>query len=92
MSAADFAELRAYYDLEPFGEERDDLRAAIIAHTVAEHIWATGIISGPRPKLADFLPKFVEGGERRRQTPEEMAEIGKRLALAFGGEVKERRQ
>lgn len=42
----------AYYNLEPWGEERADIRAAIVASTTAN------CFSTKRHKLTDFLPKW----------------------------------
>lgn len=57
MSAHEFAEWIAYYSLEPFGEERADLRAAIVACVIAN------ANRDPKKrrrafKLADFMPQF----------------------------------
>lgn len=35
MSSREFTEWLAYYELEPFGEQRADLRAALIASVIA---------------------------------------------------------
>ena len=57
----------AYAQIEPFGEERSDLRAGIIASTVAN------VNRGRRApyKVSDFMPKFSS----RQQTPAEMGAI-----------------
>jgi len=65
----------AYYELEPFGEERADLRAAIIACTLA-NIWRG---KGQRSlKPHDFMPDFDKPGKTRgtkQQTTEEMRAV-----------------
>ena len=53
MDAHELAEWMAYDKLEPFGEVRADIRAAIIAHTIAS-VWTKH-----PPELEAFLP-FVE--------------------------------
>lgn len=35
MDSRELAEWAAYYSIEPFGEERDDLRAGIVASVIA---------------------------------------------------------
>lgn len=47
----------AYYQLEPFGEERDDLRSGIIASTIAN----ANRGKGQKPfKPSDFMPSVQE--------------------------------
>lgn len=70
IDSREFAEWRCYYELEPWGEERADLRAGIIASTVYNIGKGKGRMLSP----ADFMPKF----DRRRQTQEE---IGHRLMV-----------
>lgn len=65
ISAREFAEWMAYYVREPWGGDRDDNAAAIIAATVANS-------SGRAPRVfkpADFLPKY---GPTKRQSIQEM--------------------
>lgn len=69
ISAAEFAEWQAFYAIEPFGEERADLRAAIIAATVANSMRVKGRVLTP----ADFMPDFGDGS--KRQTAQEMEAI-----------------
>ena len=54
-NARQFAEWRAYYQIEPWGEERADLRAGIIASTIAN------VNRGKGQKAfmpSDFMPDF----------------------------------
>ena len=63
MSSTEFLEWSVFYSMEPFGDERGDLQAGIIASTVANA--NRGKNSKPySPK--DFIPKF-------RDTPEKMS-------------------
>lgn len=56
MSSAQLAEWMAYAKLEPFGEERADLRAGIIASVIAN---VNRDPKKQRPfKPEDFMPKF----------------------------------
>jgi len=69
IDARELAEWQAYYNIEPFGEERDDLRAAMICCTLAN------INRGknqPAYKLDDFLLRFDPKPE---QTTEQMKAI-----------------
>jgi len=72
MTCAEVRQWRAYDVIEPFGEERADLRAAIVAHTVAS------CFAGRPQNIEDFMPDFEQ--ETRRQTVEEM-QARVRLAL-----------
>lgn len=76
ISAAEYYEWAAFAQLEPFGEERADLRAAIVACTVAN------AFRGKNQKAAqpaDFMPDFEP---KRRQTQADMAAVMKQFALA----------
>lgn len=66
MSSREFAEWMAFYKMEPFGEERADLRAAIVACTIANVNRAKGKRAF---KVDDFMPRFEE---RRKKTPAEL--------------------
>ena len=50
-------EWQAFYDLEPFGEMRGDLRAGIVASTVAN------VMGDPKKPLSpsDFMPLLDQG-------------------------------
>lgn len=72
-----------YYDVEPFGDARADVRSAIIASVVAN--------SNRDPKkrkkaftIEDFMPKFGQQ-EKRQQGWEEQLQIVEMLNAAFGG-------
>jgi hypothetical protein len=52
MSSRELSEWLAYYGLEPFGDERADLRAGIISSTIAN------ANSNHRFKPSDFMPDF----------------------------------
>ena len=49
MSALDVAEWAAYFELEPWGEDRADLRAGIVASAIAN-------VHGVKSVPADFMP------------------------------------
>ncbi len=54
-NSRELTEWRAYYSLEPFGEERADLRAGIIAATIA-NIYRDKNTKAYKP--VDFIPQF----------------------------------
>jgi hypothetical protein len=73
-----FKEWVAFAEVEPFGEERADMRAAIVAATIAN----VNRKKGKAPyKVRDFMPVF----ERRRQTWQEQLRVVEMLNMAFGG-------
>lgn len=80
-----FREWALYAELEPWGEERADWRAAMQA-TVMASLWRGK--GQRRPKLSDFLPKF---GRRRKKTPRDGLQMMKNLATLFGGKVRDER-
>ena len=64
MSAAEFVGGCEFYAMEPWGEERADLRAGIVAATMANcHAGKRGKAFEAR----DFMPQF--GGKRRGSEP-----------------------
>lgn len=57
MSSKEFAEWMAYAQIEPFGDERADMRMAILASLIAN------VNRDPKKKstpyeVSDFMPKF----------------------------------
>jgi hypothetical protein len=54
MSANEFADWVAYYQLNPFGPFRSDVQAATIASTVAN----ANAAKGKKFRIQDFLPQF----------------------------------
>ena len=75
-----FREWADYYVKEPFGEERADIRMAILATaTVNVHMGK----KGKRAKLADFLPEF---GPPEPVTPDDLLSKVMALNAAVGGE------
>ncbi len=80
ISSRELAEWMAFYSLEPFGEERADLRAAIIATTVANA--ARDPKRRRRPfRPADFMPRFRERGKNWQ----EQLMIVEMINAALGG-------
>lgn len=83
IDSAEFSEWIAFNDIEPFGEERDDLRSAIVAATIANIFRG----KGPAHKVADFMPKFHK--ERSEaQSPEYIWAVLSTLAQIHGDDSK----
>lgn len=78
VSSRELTEWMVYYELEPFGEERSDLRAGIVASTVAN----ANRTKGKAYKPQDFMPKFERRGPRSWQ---EMMATVERMNALFGG-------
>lgn len=77
LSSPQIAEWMAYFAIEPFGERRADLRAAIIAATIANAQRA----KDSRPfKPQDFMPDFEAD-----YTDGETADLLARAQAALGG-------
>lgn len=85
MSARKYREWLAYYDIEPFGEKRADLRSAIIASTMA-NAWRN---KGTRRfKLNDFMIKFEKS---KPPTGDALYNKIRAATLALGGTVVDKR-
>ena len=72
-----------YYAMEPWGEQRADLRAGIVASTMA-NLWRS---KGEPSKPSDFMPEFGDVKPKPRQTPEEMAAIFASFAAAHNARL-----
>ena len=72
VDAKELAEWRAFYNIEPFGEEREDLRAAMVCTVLANINRGKG---RPPYRLDDFMLKF----DKPEQTTEQMKEILKQI-------------
>jgi hypothetical protein len=84
-TSRELSEWMVYYELEPFGEERADLRSGIVASTIAN------VNRDPKKQKKpyspqDFLPKF-EGGEgvKAALSPEALRRKWEMVVAAFGG-------
>jgi hypothetical protein len=85
MSSREFSEWMAYYSIEPFGEDRIDIAAGLIASTLAN------IHRDPKQRqkpysveefCADYWKEPVVVPDEARLTPEEMADMMKKLRAA----------
>ena len=79
MDSAELTEWMAYEQVEPFGEWRADLRAGIIASTIANALRGRG----SRPLTPeDFMPQFAPRAAQEMSVDETIAAF----AAAFGVE------
>lgn len=81
MSCPELMKWIAFSNIEPFGEIRADIRAAMIA-TVMANAWR-GKNQSPF-KITDFVLTF---GNKPEQTMDEMKQILKSFTLAAGGKI-----
>lgn len=89
MSAREFGEWMAFYALEPFGDNRADLRIGILAALTANIARDEKRRSKPY-EVDDFMPKF-DRTEKEAQPWEEQLALVEMLNAAFGGEDKRKR-
>lgn len=83
MPARLLTEWMLFYGLEPFGERRADLRAGIIAATVAN----ASRSKRRRPYHAEqFMPKLGDDVEEQAPDWETLLDRVKAINAAFGGE------
>lgn len=84
MTAREFRAWELYNELEPFGEERQDYRVASILHMLY-HI-NRGKTS-PTKELKEFVLKFGETVEERKQTPQQQFAMLKVLAAMHSNDA-----
>jgi len=66
----------AFYGIEPFGTERDNMHAAIIAQVIAA-------VHGNKTKASDFMLRVKE--KIKEQTPAQMMAVLKMFTNWFNG-------
>jgi len=75
MDSREIAEWQAFYNLDPFGERRADLRAGIIASTNYNMLRRKG-----RPKsVTDFIPDFTKGKSSQAALNNKIMDVFKKL-------------
>ena len=79
-----FCEWQTYAQMEPFGEERADLRAGIVAATVANCLARRK--GQPAFRASDFMPLF-DRPKRREPTPGELFNQVQMINKLFGGKT-----
>lgn len=80
IDSRELSEWMAYYNLDPWGPERADLRAGTIAATVANCHAAKGHTFRP----SDFIPQYGKRVEVER-TDEELRDLAIKANAMFGG-------
>jgi broad specificity phosphatase PhoE len=85
VSSKELTEWQEFARIEPFGEDRMDLRMAMIAYTMS----TTVDYKGQRPKFDDFLFHFWE--EKEEETPEQVAARIKAAFTAYGAKPQSER-
>ena len=81
MTVEDFYEYAAYNQLEPFGEDREDMRAALVPHMLSSYFSK----KGKAPKYNDFLLSNMLVGEKapkKRQSHKQMEAALKALFMS----------
>ncbi|MGC4031482.1 MAG: hypothetical protein QM754_07070 [Tepidisphaeraceae bacterium] len=80
IDSRELAEWMAAFNLAPWGDERADLRAGIVASTIVN-------VNGGKSKPSDFLPKYGQQ-EPKQQTPEDIRNMALRINAMFKGTVR----
>jgi len=85
MPVAEYRSWMDFYQVEPWGDLRADLRAGIIASTFVRLMGA----KGARPKPLDFMPIVAAQQQRKRARDGGAAsELRAALMVGFKGRVK----
>jgi len=84
MSSSEMSEWAAYYRIEPFGDVRNDVHAAMICQSVI----SPHMEKGKKPPSIEELMPFRDT-EKEGQTADEMKQMCKNFASAFGGKKRE---
>jgi hypothetical protein len=83
LPAPEFAEWKAHYALDPWTEDRADLRMGVIAATIKNASGRYAETAHP----SDFIPDYE--GATEQQTDEQMMRAAMRINALMGGEVKQ---
>jgi len=90
MSAKTFIAWQQYAAIEPFGEERADLRMGILASTVVNVAMGVTGSKGKLSSPADFMP-FTDRPQPKERTAEDMLYQVKILNKLMGGSFVDKR-
>ena len=85
MDAAEFQGWVAYSELDPWTEDRADLRAGIVAATVANANSTKGKFR-PRDFMVDYSKRH---SEREPKTSEQIKHVAMLITVVMGGKVVE---
>lgn len=89
ISVHDLRDWRAYYDLEPFGEERQDNRIASLVATIYNQWVKRG---GTRMKIAEARVIYGQQEAPKTSSWESMKAMGRAIAGAAGAFKKKPRK
>lgn len=87
MSAREFAEWQAFYEIEPFGDFRMDLRSGTAMAPLMNLLIALATKQYGKLSSSDYVMEFGKGGGERKQTAAEMKQIFVDLTKAMGGKI-----
>jgi hypothetical protein len=83
MGAETFRDWRRYYDLEPWGEERQDTRNALLGYAICRGLGM------PKITLKSFMPIAEEAAEsiEPQQSAEQMIQIAHMITALQAGRL-----
>jgi hypothetical protein len=86
IDSRELSEWMAYDQMEPFGEERADLRAGIITSMIHN----VNIVKGKPASPIDFMPEFDRQPKKKpgKQTTEDQLALARQIAAVFGVQTK----
>lgn len=90
IDSRELSEWMLYERIEPFGERRADLRAAIVAAATTNAVVQTAPFLKKKPALVsytDFMPQFEASEPDPEQERIERASSLRKLASALGAKV-----
>lgn len=85
MSSRELTEWLAFSQIEPIGDAREDLRAGIIASTIANSFRDTEKQKKPYSP-ADFMIDWDNPPKREKKSPGNLLEMVERINVAYGGQ------
>lgn len=78
------SEWLAYYEIEPFGDERADFRSAISATAISNILLKANWKRPKALKVESFMPKFKER-KTEPKSPKDLLAKAEIINAAFGG-------
>ena len=82
MTMSEFWDWWAYYQIQPFGEQRGDIRIGLLGDGIAQ------LLGSRRSTPQSFMPTFDK--EPKQQTPEQMKQIAQRFAQQYNAHKRKR--
>lgn len=84
LSHAEYIDWLTYYSIEPFPEERQDLRTSMIVSTLID-VWTGKDGKAGKKELLSILDFWNDPKSTKEQSPEEVAEKFRALMLFVKG-------